>query len=84
MLKAFRWLVRWRLNCFLERRLHGFNPGSKTLAQMHTGQNSMAPENSFPQLGQVHWGLVLTVVTALQGDVSRQQDHARTERCEIG
>ena len=44
----------------------------------------MAPENSFPQLGQVHWGLVLTVVTALQGDVSRQQDHARTERCEIG
>jgi hypothetical protein len=26
---------------------------------MHTGQNSIAPENSLPQLGQVRWGSVL-------------------------
>jgi hypothetical protein len=26
---------------------------------MQTGQNSIAPENSLPQLGQVRWGSVL-------------------------
>jgi hypothetical protein len=26
---------------------------------MHTGQSSIAPESSLPQLGQVRWGSVL-------------------------
>jgi hypothetical protein len=34
---------------------------------MQTGQNSIAPENSLPQLGQVRWGFVLTVLAALLG-----------------
>jgi hypothetical protein len=34
---------------------------------MQTGQNSIAPENSLPQLGQVRWGFVLIVLAALLG-----------------
>ena len=30
---------------------------------MQTGQNSIAPENSLPQLGQVRWGSVLIFLT---------------------
>jgi len=33
---------------------------------MHTGQNSIAPENSLPQVGQVRWGSVLMALTILQ------------------
>ena len=33
---------------------------------MHTGQNSIASENSLPQLGQVRLGSVLMALTALQ------------------
>ena len=33
---------------------------------MQTGQNSIAPENSLPQLGQVRLGSVLMDLTALQ------------------
>jgi len=33
---------------------------------MHTGQNSIAPENSLPQLGQVRWGSVLMLLIAFQ------------------
>jgi len=47
---------------------------------MHTGQNSIAPENSLPQLGQVRWGSLLMALAALQP----QHHHARTEWCEIG
>jgi hypothetical protein len=32
---------------------------------MQTGQNSIAPENSFPQLGQVRWHSVFTILTPL-------------------
>jgi len=32
---------------------------------MHTGQNSIAPENSLPQVGQVRWGFVLMALAAL-------------------
>jgi len=28
---------------------------------MHTGQNSIAPENSLPQLGQVRWSSVVII-----------------------
>jgi hypothetical protein len=33
---------------------------------MHTGQNSIAPENSLPQLGQVRCRSALMAVIALQ------------------
>ena len=33
---------------------------------MQTGQNSIAPENSFPQLGQVRWDSLLMFLTAFQ------------------
>jgi hypothetical protein len=33
---------------------------------MQTGQNSIAPENLFPQLGQVRLGSALMFLTALQ------------------
>jgi hypothetical protein len=33
---------------------------------MQTGQNSIAPESSLPQLGQVRLGSVLMALTALQ------------------
>jgi|SRR6516162_9155767 len=33
VLKSFRLLVQRRLNCFLERRLAGFNAASKTLTK---------------------------------------------------
>ena len=32
---------------------------------MHTGQNSIAPENSLPQLGQVRWRSVFMDLTVL-------------------
>jgi hypothetical protein len=33
---------------------------------MQTGQNSIAPENSFPQLGQVRWASVLMALPAVE------------------
>jgi hypothetical protein len=47
---------------------------------MQTGQNSIAPENSLPQLGQVRWGSVLMVLTALLPTATPRS----IERCEIG
>jgi hypothetical protein len=51
---------------------------------MHTGQNSIAPENSLPQLGQVRWGSVLMELTALQPQFERKPTAHSTEWCEIG
>jgi len=34
-------------------------PPARPLRSMQTGQNSIAPENWFPQLGQIRWGSVL-------------------------
>jgi hypothetical protein len=34
-------------------------PPARPLRSMQTGQNSIAPETSLPQLGQVRWGSVL-------------------------
>jgi hypothetical protein len=47
---------------------------------MQTGQNSIAPENSLPQLGQVRWGSVLMVLTVLQPQTTPRS----TEWREIG
>jgi hypothetical protein len=51
---------------------------------MHTGQNSIAPENSLPQLGQVRWGSVFMALTTLQPQPEPQHHNTRTEWCEIG
>src|ERR1700751_6084346 len=39
-------------------------PPARALRSMQTGQNSIPPENSLPQLGQVRWGSVLTDLTS--------------------
>jgi hypothetical protein len=36
------------------------------LRSMQTGQNSIAPENSLPQLGQTRWRSMLMTLTVLQ------------------
>src|SRR5262252_3038005 len=59
-------------------------PPARPLRSRQTGQNSNAPENSLPQLGQVRWGSVLMALTALQSQRQPQQYHARTKWCEIG
>jgi hypothetical protein len=42
---------------------------------MHTGQNSIAPENSLPQLGQVRWGSVLMGLTVLPRRLKLRNEH---------
>jgi hypothetical protein len=51
---------------------------------MHTGQNSIAPENSLPQLGQVRLGSVLMALPAVQPQPELKATPRSTERCEIG
>jgi hypothetical protein len=51
---------------------------------MQTGQNSIAPENSLPQLGQVRWGSVLMDLTVLQPQSEPKTAPRSTEWCEIG
>src|ERR1700738_2284282 len=51
---------------------------------MQTGQNSIAPENSLPQLGQVRWGSVLMGLTALQPQSEPKATPRSTEWCESG
>jgi len=50
---------------------------------LQTGQNSIAPENSLPQLGQVRWGSVLMGLTALQPHSEPKATPRSTEWCEI-
>jgi hypothetical protein len=49
---------------------------------MQTGQNSIAPESSLPQLGQVRWGSALMVLTALQSHPQPETTPLSTEWCE--
>jgi len=51
---------------------------------MHTGQNSIAPESSLPQVGQVRWGSVLMALAVLQLQRERKATPRSTEWCEIG
>jgi hypothetical protein len=46
---------------------------------MQTGQNSITPESSLPQLEQVRWGCVFMDLTALQPQITPRS----TEWCEI-
>jgi hypothetical protein len=43
---------------------------------MQTGQNSIAPEISLPQLGQLSWGSVLMDLNVLGPQLSGKQPHA--------
>jgi hypothetical protein len=45
-------------------------PPASSLRSMQTGQNSIAPENSLPQFGQVRWDSVLIVLTGLSAATS--------------
>ena len=48
---------------------------------MHAGQNSMTPESSLPQLGQVRWGSVLMGLSALQPKSKPKATPRSTEWC---
>jgi len=48
-----------------------------------TGQNSIAPESSLPQVGQVRWGCVLMTLTALQPHSQPKATPRSIERCEF-
>ena len=49
---------------------------------MQTGQNSIAPEKSLPQLGQVRWGSMLMALTALQPHSEPKATRRPAEWCE--
>jgi hypothetical protein len=51
---------------------------------MQTGQNSIAPENSLPQSGQVRWGSVLMALTVLQPQSAPKATPRSTGWCESG
>src|SRR6516164_11738866 len=49
--KSLHRLLQYRLDRILgSRRAAGLSPPARPLRSMHTGQNSIAPENSLPQL----------------------------------
>ena len=56
---------------------------SSTPRSMQTGQNSIAPENSLPQLGQVRWGSVLIFLTTSPRPQPKASPRS-AERCELG
>jgi hypothetical protein len=47
---------------------------------MQTGQNSIAPENSLPQLGQVRWGSAFMDLTVLPRRLKLRKDHGFPRR----
>jgi hypothetical protein len=51
---------------------------------MQTGQNSITPESSLPQLGQVRWGSVRMGLTSLQRRPRSTARQRSTKRREIG
>jgi hypothetical protein len=53
------------------------------LRSTQTGQNSIAPENSLPQLGQVRWGSVIMALAALQPQPGPKATPRPTEWREI-
>jgi hypothetical protein len=50
---------------------------------MHTGQNSIAPENSLPQLGQFRWNTVFMDLTAPKPQFEPKSRARSTEWCKI-
>src|SRR6201996_4499847 len=51
---------------------------------MQTGQNSIAPETSLPQLGQMRWGSVLMRLTTHRPQSEPKTTPRSTEWCESG
>jgi hypothetical protein len=51
---------------------------------MQTGQNSIAPEISLPQLGQVRWGSVLMDLTVHGPQSELETTACSSDCCEIG
>jgi hypothetical protein len=51
---------------------------------MQTGQNSIAPENSLLQLGQVRWEYVIMALAAPEPQPEPKATPRSTEWCEIG
>jgi hypothetical protein len=51
---------------------------------MQTGQNSIAPENPLPQLGQMRWDTVFMHLTALQPHSEPKATPRFIDWCEIG
>jgi hypothetical protein len=51
---------------------------------MQTGQNSIAPENSLLQLGQVRWESVIMALAAPEPQPEPKATPRSTEWCEIG
>jgi hypothetical protein len=51
---------------------------------MQTGQNSIAPENSLPQLGQVRWGFVFMDLPVLQSQPESKATPTSTECAKSG
>jgi len=63
--------------------LAGFIPPARPLRSMQTGQNSIAPESSLPQLGQVRLSSVFMGLPALQPQSEPKSNTTLTEWCEI-
>src|SRR5260221_6095791 len=59
-------------------------PPTRPRRSMHTGQSSIAPESSLPQLGQVRWGSVLMTLTALQPQPGPKATPRSAQWCQIG
>jgi hypothetical protein len=51
---------------------------------MQTGQNSITPENSLPQIEQVRWGSVLMGLTTLRPQSKPKRTPRSSEWCESG
>jgi len=58
-------------------------PPARALRSMQTGQNSIASENSLPQLGQVRWGSALMDLPVLRRSDPKTTPRS-TEWCESG
>ena len=58
-------------------------PPASPFRSKQTGQNSIAPENSLPQLGQVRWGSVLIFLTILPRPQPKAAPRS-AEQCEPG
>jgi hypothetical protein len=75
VVKSFRWLVRCRFNRSSKVDSPDTAVPGRALRSMHTGQNSIAPENSLPQLGQVRWRSALMGLTVLPRRLKLRKEH---------
>ena len=82
MLKPMRTRVGVDLSavCVSAKDSPDSTPSASALRSMHTGQNSTAPENSFPQLGQTRLSSVFMGLTALRMQPGRRKAHESPRR----